>query len=131
MIEEMITKQTPQVDTVSGATYSSVGIWFCGYACAFGTLGDFFYGISTWVQKKLKKKLPKIPDRWIDILQNVKYINLLVILFFCVLGMTNSINKISPWVAFSRITMLDFKVVSYIGGGLSLLFIIIGMMLLY
>ena len=26
MIEEMITKQTPQVDTVSGATYSSVGI---------------------------------------------------------------------------------------------------------
>lgn len=33
------------------------GRFFCGYACAFGTLGDGMYALSQWVQKKVKKKL--------------------------------------------------------------------------
>ena len=28
------------------------GRFFCGYACAFGTLGDGMYALSQWVQKK-------------------------------------------------------------------------------
>lgn len=31
------------------------GRFFCGYACAFGTLGDGMYALSQWVQKKLKR----------------------------------------------------------------------------
>ena len=32
------------------------GRFFCGYACAFGTLGDGMFALSQWVQKKLKRK---------------------------------------------------------------------------
>ena len=32
------------------------GRFFCGYACAFGTLGDGMYALSQWVQKKVKNK---------------------------------------------------------------------------
>ena len=39
------------------------GRFFCGYACAFGTLGDGMYALSQWVQKKVKKKLPWVRDR--------------------------------------------------------------------
>ena len=38
------------------------GRFFCGYVCAFGTLGDGMFALSQWVQKKVKKKLPKIPE---------------------------------------------------------------------
>ena len=30
------------------------GRFFCGYACAFGTLGDGMYALSQWVQKKVE-----------------------------------------------------------------------------
>ena len=32
------------------------GRFFCGYACAFGTLGDGMYALSQWVQKKSEKE---------------------------------------------------------------------------
>ena len=32
------------------------GRFFCGYACAFGTLGDGMYALSQWIQKKVKKE---------------------------------------------------------------------------
>ncbi|MDY4971725.1 MAG: 4Fe-4S binding protein, partial [Lachnospiraceae bacterium] len=32
------------------------GRYFCGYICAFGTMGDFVYWISGMVQKKLFQK---------------------------------------------------------------------------
>ena len=38
------------------------GRFFCGYACAFGTLGDGMYAFSKWVQKKVKKKLPWVSE---------------------------------------------------------------------
>lgn len=38
------------------------GRFFCGYACAFGTLGDGMYALSQWVQKKVKKKLPWVSE---------------------------------------------------------------------
>ena len=32
------------------------GRFFCGFACAFGTWGDFVYFISSMIRKKRKKK---------------------------------------------------------------------------
>lgn len=103
------------------------GRWFCGYACAFGSLGDAVYGISAWMQKKLKKRLPKIPEKACIALQKIKYIHLLFLLFACVLGMANVIENNSPWAAFSRIRMLDFNIGGYFIGFLYLLGIVAGM----
>ena len=35
------------------------GRFFCGFVCAFGTLGDFVYFLSTIIQKKIFKKKEK------------------------------------------------------------------------
>lgn len=50
------------------------GRFFCGYACAFGTLGDGMYALSQWVQKKVKKKLPWVSEETGRKLQKIKYI---------------------------------------------------------
>ncbi|MCD8126810.1 MAG: 4Fe-4S binding protein [Clostridiales bacterium] len=41
------------------------GRWFCGFACAFGGLGDFVYWLSGLVQKKLfhRKKQYRLPEK--------------------------------------------------------------------
>ncbi|MCI8408591.1 MAG: 4Fe-4S binding protein [Lachnospiraceae bacterium] len=103
------------------------GRWFCGFACAFGSLGDAMYEISVWVQKKLKKRLPKIPEKICIALQKIKYIHLLFLLFACMLGVANVIENNSPWAAFSRMRMLDFNINGYFIGFLYLLLILIGM----
>lgn len=103
------------------------GRWFCGFACAFGSLGDAVYGISARVQRKLKKRLPRIPEKVCVYLQKIKYIHLLFLLFACMLGLTNIMDGNSPWVAFSRMRMLDFDIRGYWIGFLYLLWIIIGM----
>lgn len=79
------------------------GRYFCGYACAFGSFGDFIYGIASFLQKKTKKKFPKIPEKAAVWLGKLKYINLLVILGAMVLGYSQQISANSPWEAFSRL----------------------------
>ena len=64
------------------------GRFFCGYACAFGTLGDGMYALSQWVQKKLKKKLPWVSEEIGRKLQKMKYIVLLVLMLIYALGFT-------------------------------------------
>ena len=103
------------------------GRYFCGYACAFGTLGDAVHGIAKWIQKKLKVRFPKIPEKVCIHLQIIKYVNLLVILITCVLGVSQVIESNSPWQAFSRIRMLDFKIAGYWIGFVCFMLIIVGM----
>lgn len=79
------------------------GRYFCGYACAFGLFGDFVYGIASFLQKKIKRRFPKIPEKAIVWLRKLKYINLLVILGAVILGYSQEINGNSPWEAFSRL----------------------------
>lgn len=92
-----------------------IGRFFCGFACAFGTFGDFLYEIASWLQKKFKKRLPKIPEKHVIWLQKVKYINLIVLLCACFLGGGSWINNNSPWSVFSRIRALQFLGLSTIG----------------
>lgn len=105
------------------------GRFFCGYACAFGSLGDAVYGIRLWLQKKTKKKFPRIPEKVALCLQNVKYIGLLLILTTCVFGVSGIIENNSPWAAFSRLRMFDFKITGYAIGFCILVLILIGMFL--
>ena len=50
--------------------------FFCGYACAFGSLGDAVWALSGLIQKKLfhRKKQLRLPERAVLLGQKVKYL---------------------------------------------------------
>ena len=100
---------------------------FCGYACAFGALGDWLYGISLWVQKKAKKIIPAIPLNIVVVLQKLKYVVLFGILLVCFTGNSDFITKYSPWTVFSMMTVGKFDFKGYGVAVTIILVIIIGM----
>ena len=109
------------------------GRFFCGYACAFGTLGDFIYLISGIIQKKIfrRKKQIGIPEKLSPFLQGIKYVLLAVIVTACGLGVYNRFNQYNwnPWTVFSFFTSLQFTLNGYVVGGALLAAIIVGMAL--
>lgn len=81
------------------------GRFFCGYACAFGSLGDGMFALSQWVQKKLKrkKKLPWFSENIGRKLQKIKYILLIALIAIYALGQTKRFSGTSPWEVFSML----------------------------
>ena len=53
---------------------------FCGFVCSFGAVGDWFYMLSEFIQKKTGRKLPVIPSKWQIHLQKLKYIVLICVI---------------------------------------------------
>ena len=102
---------------------------FCGFVCSFGAVGDWFYMLSEFIQKKTGRKLPVIPSKWQVYLQKLKYIVLICVIGFCFLGKGEYVTKYSPWTVFSLITSRNFKLGAYITGVVLLLLIVVGMML--
>ena len=96
------------------------GRFFCGFACAFGTWGDFVYFISSTVLKKRKKKPLKCFAKAGKILRYLKYVVLLVVLLLCIKGYSSAVAVHSPFSAFSRFHQLKMAD-SLIGIGLFLL----------
>jgi len=96
------------------------GRFFCGFACAFGTWGDFVYFISSMIRKKRKKKPLKCFSKAGKILRYLKYAVLLVVLFLCIKGCSSAVAVHSPFSAFSRFHQLKMAD-SLIGTGLFLL----------
>ncbi len=103
------------------------GRYFCGYACAFGSLGDAVYALSGWVQKKTKKKLPKLSMVWVRRLQIVKYLILALIVLCCFLGVFSRMASASPWTVFSMIHSFHFNLAAYVLGIVLLILILVGM----
>lgn len=103
------------------------GRFYCGYACAFGTLGDIIFMISSGIQKKIKKKLPKLPETVSHLLKNVKYVVLAGVLFACMFGIYDRFRGSSPWDVFSMLTSLCIPGKEYLIGAILLAFIMIGM----
>lgn len=79
------------------------GRYFCGYACAFGTLGDLVYLVFTPIRKLLHVKDKPLPDKAVRVLQKVKYAILIAICAFCVLELWDYVSPYSPWTAFAGI----------------------------
>ena len=106
------------------------GRFFCGYICAFGTVGDFVYWLSGLVQKKLfKKKRQYRPSaKLLRIGQKLKYVNLAFILIGCTLGFYAKLGKTSPWDVFSQLTALRLPK-GYVIGILFCILIVAGMAL--
>lgn len=84
------------------------GRFFCGYVCAFGSLGDGVWWLSGLVQKKLlhRKKQFQLPEKAVRRGQKVKYLVLAVIVGLCTAGVYSRLTGWSPWEVFSRLTAL-------------------------
>lgn len=110
-----------------------LGRFFCGYACAFGALGDWIYALSDFIQTKLTKKrkkktrLPDIPVKVQKRLQYIKYILLLFIVVMCAIGAYSSLSGWSPWDVFSMARSGNLRLGGYIVGFVLLILIILGM----
>ncbi len=79
------------------------GRFFCGYACAFGTLGDAVYLLFTPLRKLLG-----VPDRPLSgkvqrAGQYVKFAVLAAIVLMCFFGVWAEVSGYSPWTAFAGI----------------------------
>lgn len=77
------------------------GRFFCGYACAFGTLGDVLYGVFEAV--RVKTSLPRLvfPEKLVRALSGLKYVILLLICLLCFFGVWSAVSGYSPWVSFA------------------------------
>lgn len=105
------------------------GRFFCGCACAFGTLGDGMYAFSKWVQKKVKKKLPWVSEETGRKLQKIKYIMLLVLMLIYALGFTKKFHGTSPWEVFSMLYTGKIPDAGYLAGWIIFVVILVGMCL--
>lgn len=84
------------------------GRFFCGYVCAFGSLGDFVYWLSGLVQKRVlhRKKQFSLPHKAVLWGQKAKYLVLLFIVAMCAANQYSKLNGTDPWEVFSRLTAL-------------------------
>ena len=74
-----------------------MGRFFCGFLCAFGTMGDFFWYLGT----KLKLPRPKIGSKADRVLKKLKYVILaLIVLFIWTFGATILGGTSNPWTVF-------------------------------
>ena len=105
------------------------GRFFCGFACAFGSLGDAVHALYVWICKKLKKKPIKLNQKLTGVLSCMKYVVLAVIVILCFAGAFGKTQGTSPWEVFSMLHARNFKLAGYGIGILLLVLIIIGMCL--
>ena len=105
------------------------GRFFCGFVCAFGTLGDAVYAVSGFVQRKIfkRKRQLSIPEKPTVVLQKMKYLILFVIAVLCVFDIYKSLSGYSPWDVFSRLMVFRLPGDAYWAGSILLLVIVIGM----
>ena len=103
------------------------GRFFCGFACAFGTLGDGVHALYVWICKKMKKKPLQIADAWTEKLCYLKYIVLALISILCFTGVYSKAKGTSPWDVFSMLHAGNVKLGGYIVGLVLLVLILVGM----
>ena len=102
---------------------------FCGYACAFGSLGDAMYELTLFIRQKVfhKKGRHGYPEKVVRCLQKVKYILLAFILLSIFTGWYANLQGMSPWDVFSMLHAGNFKLGGYLVGLVLLVLIIAGM----
>ena len=100
--------------------------FFCGYACAFGSLGDAVWALSGLVQKKLfhRKKPLRLPERAVLWGQKFKYLLLAGLVALYVTRQEKLLSGASPWEVFSRLTALRLPPEGF-GVGIALLVLIL------
>ena len=79
------------------------GRFFCGYACAFGTLGDAVYALFTPLRKLLRVLARPLPAAAYRAAQLAKFAVLAAICGLCFVGAWSQVSGYSPWTAFAAI----------------------------
>ncbi len=105
------------------------GRFFCGYACAFGSLGDWIHSIYLKVFKKLKKKPFLLNKSYKKYFSMVKYVVLSGIVILCFMGKYQNVTATgySPWQVFSMLIAGNFHLKSFYLGIVLLIIIMVGM----
>ena len=103
------------------------GRFFCGFACAFGSLGDAVRAFYVFICKKRKKKPVTMKASVVKYLQAVKYIVLVLLVVSCYTGVYSKTRGMSPWDVFSMLHAGNFKLGGYIVGLVLLVLILVGM----
>ena len=103
------------------------GRFFCGYACAFGTLGDAVHSLYLFLCKKCKKKPLLLKKSWKKPLSYLKYAVLLAVVLLCFLGVYGALTRWSPWDVFAMLRCGNFKGGAYWLGCILLVLILVGM----
>ena len=98
------------------------GRFFCGYACAFGAIGDWLYMIRSRIVPKKRRKNACSSLTWI------RYIILAAVIVLCVSGRYGALEGWSPWDVFSRLRAGDLHLAGYTVGIVLLLLILAGML---
>jgi len=96
------------------------GRFFCGYACAFGSLGDWLYAAATFLRKKAGRPPRKLPDRAIAGLLYVKHLVLFAIVVACLTGLYASAAAMDPWSLFGALRAGQFSLAGKTGAALFL-----------
>lgn len=102
------------------------GRFFCGYVCAFGTVGDILYKIVDLPLSKLGVKRVRIPARVEGALRYLKYVVLAFFVVTSVAGLASMVSVYSPWTAFGRLLSGNFLELDVVGLAL-LVLIAVGM----
>lgn len=107
------------------------GRFFCGYVCAFGSLGDLVYGLSGLAQKKLlhRRQVFRLPETLVRRGQKLKYLVLAAIVLLCAAGWYEKLRGASPWEVFSRLTALRLPPEGFGAGIVLFVLILLGMAL--
>ena len=100
------------------------GRFFCGYACAFGTLGDYLFHVGEFLRSKTPLKRWEFPERLVRVLSYLKYAVLAAICIACVAGVWGTVSKYSPWVAFAGFTSGSLGDISWVA------FLLLGLVVL-
>ncbi len=108
------------------------GRFFCGYACAFGTLGDVVFLAGQAIRGAVrggKAAPPKPLDEKLEArLRLVKHVVLAAILAACALGASSVVSGVSPWTAFGRLCSLQPDQMGVVGAAV-LLAVVVAMAL--
>ncbi len=103
------------------------GRFFCGFACAFGSLGDALNWAYISICKKLKKKPKKLKASWMKVFSAGKYVVLALVAVLSFLGCYSRLQAASPWTVFSMLHAGNFRIAAYAAGAILLILIAIGM----
>lgn len=104
------------------------GRFFCGYVCAFGTVGDILYKLVDLLLSRLGMKRPRIPAKAEGALRYLKYVVLAFFLVTSAVGLASVVSVYSPWTAFGRLLSGSFLELNIVGLVL-LVLIAVGMIL--
>ncbi|MBQ8083555.1 MAG: 4Fe-4S binding protein [Clostridia bacterium] len=103
------------------------GRFFCGYACAFGSLGDWLFALQKYIAKKTGKKPKALPRDTAKALSGVKYVVLTAIIVLCFTGLYAKLTGWNPWDAFSMLHARNFALGKHIAAVVILVVLMVGM----